>query len=168
MRRGGVRVGCVGRLSVTIFEDGTPLREARDRVLASLGSSPASYDERIAWFPIPYTRWHYPVFNTRARRWGVMRHDLHHVITGYGTDWTGEAEIAGWECGAGLGRRLTVWAICIQMFLLGMLFAPRRTWRAFQRGRATRCSLLGENLVYEDLIEMSVGEVRAFCGLPRE
>lgn len=148
------------------FDDATPLREARDRHLASLGTSPASYDERVAWFPIPYTRWRYPVLNTAARRWGVMRHDLHHVITGYTTDWTGEAEIAAWECGAGLGRRPTIWAICIQMFLIGMLFAPHRTWRALRRGRATRCSLLGEHLVYDEMLEMTVGEARSYCGLP--
>jgi hypothetical protein len=59
-----------------------------------------------------------------------------------------------------------VWFICVQMLVLGMLISPRRTWRAFQRGKATRCNLLGEELVYEDLMKMSVGEARAFCGLP--
>jgi hypothetical protein len=156
----------LNRTQALWFDDATTLRDARDQFLASRGSSPEEYDARVAWFPIPYTRWHYPVFNTAGRRWGVMRHDLHHVITGYATDWTGEAEIAGWECGAGLGRRPTVWFICVQMFLLGMLFAPRRTWRAFRRGRATRCSLLGEDLVYDEVLEMSVGEARAFWGLP--
>jgi hypothetical protein len=148
-------------------DEAMTLRAARDRFLAERGSSAAEYDERVAWFPVPYTRFHYPVFNTPGRRWGVMRHDLHHVVTGYATDWFGEFEIAAWECATGLGRRPIVWFICVQMLVLGMLISPRRTWRAFQRGKATRCNLLGEEIVYEDLMEMSVGEARAFCGLPR-
>jgi hypothetical protein len=147
-------------------DEAMTLRAARDRFLAERGSSAAEYEERVAWFPVPYTRFHYPVFNTPGRRWGVMRHDLHHVVTGYATDWFGEFEIAAWECATGLGRRPIVWFICVQMLVLGMLISPRRTWRAFRRGKVSRRNFVAEDLVYEDLLEMSVGEARAFCGLP--
>src|SRR5688572_30116244 len=35
--------------------------------------------------------------NTRRHRWNIMLHDLHHVVTGYGTDLTGEGEISWYE-----------------------------------------------------------------------
>ena len=46
--------------------------------------------------PIPFA---FP--NTPARRRAVRFHDLHHFLTGYQTDWVGEAEIAAWEVATG-------------------------------------------------------------------
>ena len=43
---------------------------------------------RLAFGPV---RFAFP--NTAGRVRAVRYHDLHHVVTGYATDWTGEAEI---------------------------------------------------------------------------
>jgi len=41
--------------------------------------------------------------NTAGRVRAVRLHDLHHVVTGYETTWTGEAEIGAWEIATGCG-----------------------------------------------------------------
>ena len=46
--------------------------------------------------PIPF-----PFPNSAPRVRAVKFHDLHHVLTGYDTNFTGEVEISAWEIGAG-------------------------------------------------------------------
>ncbi|MGH7694986.1 MAG: hypothetical protein ACRENH_08395 [Gemmatimonadaceae bacterium] len=75
--------------------------------------------------------------NTKARRRALPPHDLHHIATGYDTSWTGEAEIAAWELASGCGRYVAAWLLDFSAFAIGLVIAPRRTWRAFRRGRAS-------------------------------
>jgi hypothetical protein len=94
------------------------------------------------WFP-----------NTDARRRAVRLHDLHHLATGYETSLVGEAEIGAWELAGGCKRYPAAWVLNIAAVLLGLLVAPRCTWRAFLRGRHSetlyphrvRGSLLGRD-----------------------
>ncbi len=55
---------------------------------------------RIRIGPIPFA---YP--NTKARKRLVLAHDLQHLLTGYGTDLIGEAELGAWELGTGVRDR---------------------------------------------------------------
>ena len=66
----------------------------------------------------------------------VVLHDVHHLVAGYDTTWTGEFEVAAWELGSGgCGPYRLMWMNrCLATFL-GTLFAPLATWRAFRRGR---------------------------------
>lgn len=73
--------------------------------------------------------------NSDARRRAVKLHDLHHIATGYGGDWTGEVEIAAWELASGCGRHLVAWVLNLGAFVVGLVIAPRRLWRAFRAGR---------------------------------
>ena len=41
--------------------------------------------------------------NPPNRKLAIRYHDLHHVMTGYGTDPIGEAEISAWELRRGIG-----------------------------------------------------------------
>jgi hypothetical protein len=54
---------------------------------------------RVESRPIPFF-----VPNPACRVAAAKLHDLHHVATGYGVDWPGEAEIAAWEIASGCGR----------------------------------------------------------------
>jgi hypothetical protein len=47
--------------------------------------------------------------NSDARRKAVVLHDLHHVATGYKTDWTGEAEISAREIAS--AAAVSVWLV---------------------------------------------------------
>lgn len=88
----------------------------------------------------------------------LARHDLHHVLTGYGTDLRGEAELGAWELGAGPGHWF-VWANNAAALFLGVL-APVRTARAFARGLGCR-SLYRDETPYDRLLEMPVLALRA-------
>ena len=69
----------------------------------------------------------------------VILHDVHHLLTGYDTNWTGEMEVAAWELGSGgCGPHWLMWGNRAFAFVLGLLTAPRATLSAFQRGRTQR------------------------------
>jgi len=78
------------------------------------------------WFP-----------NSDARRRAVRYHDLHHVLTDYDTDWIGEAEIGAWEVGSSCADHWAAWYLNLVVMFVGLFVAPRRTFRAFVRGRRT-------------------------------
>jgi len=139
------------------------VREARDQYFRENGLSEAGYSRRwvkLKMGPIPIA---FP--NTAARRRAVPLHDLHHMATGYATTWTGEAEIAAWELAAGCGRYWVAWTLDIGAALVGLLIAPRRTWRAFRRGR--RCRSLYRATFSDGLLDMSVAELCARLGTDR-
>lgn len=139
------------------------VREAREQYFHDNGFSEASYTARwvkLKIGPIPLA---FP--NTAARRRAVPLHDLHHVATGYATTWTGEAEISAWELAAGCGRYWAAWALDIGGALVGIVIAPRRTWRAFRRGR--RCRSLYRASYSEALLDMPVADLRHRLGTDR-
>jgi hypothetical protein len=101
--------------------------------------------------------------NPPARVAAVRFHDLHHIVTGYPTDWRGEFEIACFEIAAGCGSLWFAWAINLGGVAGGLLFLPRRSVRAWALGRATGGLY---SLPFADaLLERSVGEVTATLGL---
>jgi hypothetical protein len=143
-------------------DDLLSLREARARYFRANGFG-ADGGYAASWVkvrlgPIPLA---FP--NTAARVRAVRFHDLHHVVTGYATDVVGEAEIAAWEIASGCAGFAAAWVLNLHALVLGLLRAPRATWRAFVRGRRTR------NLYRwpydEGLLGARVGDVRARLGL---
>ncbi|MFL5383233.1 MAG: hypothetical protein ACJ8GN_12000 [Longimicrobiaceae bacterium] len=138
------------------------VREARARWFAENGfDADGGYTKR--WFRIESRP--IPVYlpNLKPRVEAVRLHDLHHVVTGYGTDWRGEAEIGAWEIAGGCGRYWAAWGLNFGAFGFGLLAAPRRTWRAFVRGRHSRNLYGGE--FRESLLDETVGELRERLGL---
>jgi ubiquinone biosynthesis protein Coq4 len=85
-------------------------------------------------------------------------HDLHHVVTGYGTGLVGEAEISAYELRAGC-RSFMVHVLCVGAILCAMFVAPRRILRAWRRARGAR-TLYHTTIPYETLLDMSVNELR--------
>jgi len=107
-----------------------------------------------------------PVFafpNIEARRRSVRLHDIHHVLTGYDTSWTGESEIGAWEIGSGCRRHWVAWILNLDAMAIGFLIAPHRTWRAFRRGRRSGNLYGGE--YDEALLDRTVGDLRAEIGI---
>jgi ubiquinone biosynthesis protein Coq4 len=96
----------------------------------------------------------------------VRYHDLHHVATGYDTDFRGEGEIGAWEVATGCRGYVAAWWLNLIAMWIGCMIAPRRIFRAFVRGRHTR-NLYGER--FDDaLLADSVGGVRGRLGLAHE
>jgi len=138
------------------------VRAARDAYLEENGFTVEAYDAPFTdaklWkitFKIP---------NTRAHRRAIMWHDLHHAVTGYGTDLAGEGEISAWELRGGLrGLNLYVRAIVLSGVAAGVLVAPRRTLRAW---RASSSRNLFDADGYEELLDLPLSELRARLGVP--
>lgn len=133
------------------------LRDALARYFAKNGfGADGGYDDAWVDFelgPIPL-----PFPNSAGRKRAVRLHDLHHILTSYETDTLGEFEISAWEIGAGCGDFYTAWIINLAGMTGGIFSAPKRTFHAFRRGRASR-TLYGES--YEQALEEDVATARA-------
>jgi hypothetical protein len=111
--------------------------------------------------PIPF-----PIPNTPQRVEAVRYHDLHHVMTGYQTDILGELEISAWELASGCADKTAAWVLNFGGYAVGLVLAPRRTLRAFVRGRHSRN--LYRRRFDDALLSRTVGETRRELGLEDE
>ena len=147
----------------TSHDDSLSLREARALYFRRNDTPPdGGYAQR--WVKVTRNRLPLYLLNTAPRRRAVPYHDLHHVLTGYGTSNTGEAEISAWELAAGTRPHCFAALIDLAGLAVGVLIAPLRTFRAFVRGRRSR-SLYSEPLT-EALLASSVGSSRTRLGIP--
>lgn len=152
------------RIKQVTYDPDQTLREARNVYFEANGfPSDGGYDATWVDFelgPIPM-----PFPNTDSRRRAVKLHDLHHLLTGYQTDIWGEFEISAWEIGSGCRDHYAAWVLNLGGMASGMLSVPRRTIRAFLRGRKTK------NLyatVFDDaLLARRLGDVRSESNLDK-
>jgi hypothetical protein len=112
------------------------LREAQAKFLSANGLPADGGEHARAWNcrigPVTLTL---PNFAWRKR--AIVRHDLHHVITGYECGAIGEFEMAAWEFAAGRFDHVCATAFCLPLVTMGAITAPRRTFAAFMRGRVS-------------------------------
>lgn len=102
--------------------------------------------------------------NLAVRRKATPPHDLNHVVSGYGHDLLGEAEIGAWELGGGCGRYVAAWVLTASALVPGVARAPRRMFAAFVRGRHTGNLFTRD---YTALLDVPLDEVRTSLGLDR-
>ncbi len=148
---------------MSAYGDALRVGEARERYFARSGLGIGGYSERwvvLRAGPLPIR---FP--NRPGRVRAVKLHDLHHVATSYDTSWTGEAEIGAWEIAAGCGRHLWAWWLNLGAFVIGLVIAPGRTFRAFVRGRHATSLYRTEGEFREELLTWRVGELRDRLGL---
>jgi len=146
---------------MSTYDPSLPLRTARDMYFVDNGFPPDG-GASATWVDFKFGPIPMPFPNTPARVRAVRYHDLHHLLTGYRTTTLGEFEISAWELGAGCKNYWAAWQLNLGGLAAGMATIPRRTFRAFIRGRRAR-SLYGRD--YEALLERRVGDMRAECGL---
>lgn len=143
---------------------GWPVAQGLDAFLRENGYAAAHYDAPRT--PARVLGMRFSVPNPPRHRWAIMRHDLHHVATGYGTDLVGEFELAAWEHRRGV-RPLGAYvaAIVTSAVASGLVLAPRRTWRAWRRaGRAPSLFHLDDD--FDALLATSIGALRERLGIP--
>ncbi|WP_437780318.1 hypothetical protein [Sorangium sp. So ce1097] len=143
-------------MALVQYDEGLTMRQARaiyfdvNRFGADGGYGDAWVDFKLGPLPVPFP-------NTQARVRAVRYHDLHHVLTGYDTSTIGEFEISAWELGAGCKDFVAAWQLNLGGLFAGLLSAPRRTVRAFLRGRRSE-SLYGRP--FGALLDRTVGDLR--------
>jgi hypothetical protein len=153
-----------GRIRHVHYDETATLLDAR-RAYFEANGFPLDGGYEAEWVdfelgPIPM-----PFPNSDARRRAVRYHDLHHVLTGYQTDIYGEAEISAWELAAGCRDMAAAWVLNMGGMGLGMLIAPRRTWRAWVRGAQSQT--LYDRELDEALLGQKLSELRRELGLDR-
>lgn len=141
---------------------------ALDTYLAENGFTKDEYDKKVIeltfwWFTFPFP-------NPPSRHMAIRLHDLHHVVTGYGTDPTGEGEISAFELRRGIGVfSLFVQGIVFFGTLLGFAHSPRRTlaaWRAAHTPEGIGLQPATPER-YAELMQLTVGELRTVFGVPQ-
>lgn len=138
------------------------LRQARERYFEENGfGTGGNYDVRWVRVDVgPVPVW----FPNSAERVRALRfHDLHHVLTGYQTDFPGECEISAWEIAGGCTNHWVAWLLNFSGMGAGLFFMPRRVASAFQRGLHTRNLYRAE--YGEALLGRTVEEMRRTLGM---
>lgn len=80
-----------------------------------------------------------PLPNIETRRRFLKYHDLHHLVTGYSVGRIGEGEVSAWELGTGSAFvSPTLGVMNLIALSTGLVLEPKRMWRAFRRGCASR------------------------------
>jgi hypothetical protein len=152
------------RIPMPHYDAALSLRDARGVYFAANNLGEGGYQDKWVKLALGPVRFAFP--NTAGRVRAVRYHDLHHVVTGYATDWTGEAEIGAWEIASGCRDMIAAWVLNLYAMWIGLWVAPRAVWRAFARGRHTR-NLYAEPWS-EALLEESVGSMRRRLALESE
>ena len=146
----------------TSYPDTLLLEEARNLFFVANGFRVEDYAAPTFTIGILGIQLKFP--NTASRKRVVPLHDLHHVLTGFGTDWMGEAEIGAWELRAGCNSFIAYF-LNGSGVIIGLFLSPRRVWRAFLAAKGQR-TLYRDPVPYERLLQMTVGEVRQRLGIP--
>jgi len=138
------------------------LRDARIEYFERSGFAPdGGYDDK--WVEVDLGRFTIKFPNSDARKRAVRYHDLHHVVTGYGTDLKGEAEISAWEIASSCRDMVAAWILNLLAFGHVLVREPRALYKAFIRGRNSHNLYL---YTYDDaLLTRSVPEIRQELGL---
>lgn len=139
------------------------MQEALDLFLGTNGFSTRDYTAPTFTLVMVGLALKFP--NTKGRQADVPLHDLHHILTGFGTNWIGEAEIGAWEIRTGC-RSFAAYFLNGGGVCIGLLLSPRRVWRAFRAAKGKR-NLYHEPTSYDRLMQMTVDEIRAHLGISR-
>ena len=141
---------------------GVTLREALIAHLTAKGirssDDPPEKLYRDDWFRIYVGQRSFRLIKLGRAVRSVAVHDAHHLITGYGTDMRGEAELTGWELASGgCGLHWVMWIDRVFAVPLLIPFYPLACFRAIRRGLKER------NLYrvdFEAALSTDVDEVR--------
>lgn len=102
--------------------------------------------------------------NWNDRRKAVLRHDIHHILTGYKSEILGEFEIAGWEIGSGCMNYWAAYILNSGGLLVGLLVYPLPTFRAFILGCRTT-NLYQVNMTDDEIKHTTIHDLKNQIGL---
>lgn len=139
-----------------VYHPELTVRDARARYFAVNNFGWGGYDDK--WVKVEYGRLRFYFPNTKGRVKVVKYHDIHHILTEYGTSLSGEAEIGAWEVATGCTRNPAAWLLNLSAFAWGLVINPQGVYKAFRRGRQSA------NLYHlpfnDELLSAKVGDLR--------
>lgn len=105
--------------------------------------------------------------NLSSRKKVVIKHDIHHLLTGYSAVMKGETEISAWEISTGCHHLIFPFFINTMGMMTGILFNLRGIWKAWKRGRQTS-NLYRDKYVVDELMNASILSLKTELGLMNE
>ena len=102
--------------------------------------------------------------NFEARKKVLLKHDIHHVLTGYQGTIKGEMEISTWEIATGCRHNWVALYLNYFGMIAGFPISPKNIINAYLRGKVSR-NLYKSKYSEDQILEMNVGELRKELGL---
>ena len=102
--------------------------------------------------------------NFEARKKVLLKHDIHHVLTGYHGTIKGEMEISAWEIATGCRHNWVALYLNYFGMIGGFPISPKNTINAYLRGKVSR-NLYKSKYSEDQILKMNVGELRKELGL---
>jgi hypothetical protein len=116
------------------------------------------------WAWLKLGRFYIPFPNPDSRKKALVLHDIHHIATGYESNWRGEVAIGAWEISTGCGSYSAAWVLDLGAFALGLFLFPKIVYHAFVRGQHT-LNLYKNKVDKNAILQMQVSEVQAMLRL---
>ncbi len=121
--------------------------------------------KKWVWFKFGFIS--IPLPNLESRSQNIYLHDINHVISGYEANWKGESAISGWEIASGgWGKEYFPWLLTIWAMGIGVIFYPKSTFQAFQKGLSMHNALTGK-LSKQAMFGLSVTELKTKLQRPK-
>ena len=109
---------------------------------------------------IKLTSWfHFYYHNIKSRNRAVLKHDIHHLLTGYDTDLWGETEISMWEIASGCKSYRGAFFVDVSGAMLGIPWNISGVLKAFARGRKTK-NLYHKKFTNGQALDMKISELQ--------
>jgi ubiquinone biosynthesis protein Coq4 len=112
----------------------------------------------LGWIKIPFV-------NLQARKNLLHLHDLNHILMGFDTSLSGEAQLAALELGSGFPSHCRIGYLYSPFALLpGLLICPTKVYQAYIRGRSIKnaCHI---KLSKTELLSSKISDVKNLLGL---
>jgi hypothetical protein len=101
-----------------------------------------------------------PLPNLESRSQNIYLHDINHIVSGYEANWQGESAIAGWEIASGgWGNAYFPWLLTLWAMGIGVVFYPKSTFQAFQKGLSMNNALTCK-LSKQEMFSLPVNELK--------
>lgn len=102
--------------------------------------------------------------NFKARKKVLLKHDIHHLLTGYTAKMKGETEISAWELSTGCTHNWFAFIINTNGMMAGFPFNLKGIWKAWLRGKSSK-NLYQKKYNDEHLLYEKVAELKNDLGL---
>ena len=104
--------------------------------------------------------------NFTARKKAVLKHDIHHLVTGYPSTFKGETEISAWEIASGCKKYWAAWILDMSGMMMGIVFNFWGVMKAFARGRRTK-NLYYDVIPTKEALDMKLSELKKLLWLDK-